>query len=227
MMKTAILISIVFLGCLLLAVLIERLINGKKADVGNQRKTIGGKMATKEQLVKFVDEKIGKYSEILAELTREEQTGASKLNQHALGELEFYCNLSVVLERGISKDEPVVAGMMDGINDLLQDVGIIRDGTTFFSEGVGVLGTDEDVQENDVKNIQRHISNELDKILQQSTDNKGVNTRIFEQAKIRFYVAVQNTIEEEARPCDVGLVDAVNDTLQFLGYLESETTFYA
>lgn len=224
-MKTAIIIAAIAFVCYAIIAVIERLID--KGIGGKKKKTIGGKMATKEELVKFVDEKIGKYSTVLAELTREEQTGASKLNQHALGELEFYCNLSVALERGIKRDEPVVAGMMDGINDLLQDVGIVRDGTTFFSEGVGVLGTEDDVQENDVKNIQRHISDELDKILQQSTNNKGVDSRIFEQAKLRFYVAVQNVLEDEARPCDVGLVDAVNDTLQFLGYLESETTFYA
>lgn len=227
-MKTAIIIAVIVFVCYSIIAVIEKIVTkNEQGAAGNNKKTIGGKMATKEELVKFVDEKIGKYSEVLAELTREEQTGASKLNQHALGELEFYCNLSVVLERGIKKDEPVVAGMMDGINDLLQDVGIIRDGTTFFTEGVGVLGTEDDAQENDVKNIQRHISDELDKILQQSTNNKGVGTRIFEQAKIRFYVAVQNVLEDEARPCDVGLVDAVNDTLQFLGYLESDTTFYA
>ena len=184
-------------------------------------------MASKEELKSFVNDKIGHYADILVKLTKDEQTGESALNQHALGELEFYCNLSVALEEGVSKDAPVVAGILDGINDLLQDIGLVNDGTTFYSTESGIGGTKNDVQENEISGtLVSHVDKLLETVLQQSTNNKGVGTRIFEQAKIGFYVAVKNCVNRVARPCDVGMIDAVNDTLQFLGFLSSKQRFY-
>lgn len=185
-------------------------------------------MASQQELQKFVNDKIVEYADVLTKLTREEQEGASKLNQHAMGQLEFYANLAVVLEEGFSAKENLVsAGIVDAVNDLLQDIGLVPDGTTFYQGGEGVTG---DVQSNDVEGglkLLFHTEKLLSGVLQQATNNKGVGTRVFEQAKIGFYVGLINVLNREARPCDVGMVDAVNDTVQFLGLVPDSTkTFY-
>lgn len=184
-------------------------------------------MASQEELQKYVSDQIVKYADQLTKLTEFEQHGASKLNQHAMGQLEFYANLAVVLEEGFStKDNLVSAGIVDAVNDLLQDIGLVPDATTFYQGGEGVSN---DIQENSVGEgkLISHVEKLLGQVLQQATNNKGVGTRIFEQAKINFYVGMVNVLKREGRPCDVGMVDAVNDTMQFLGLVpESTKTFY-
>jgi hypothetical protein len=183
-------------------------------------------MANKNELLSFVDGKIKHYADTLTKLTREEQIGESSLNQHAMGELEFYCNLCVALEDGLSKDTTVATGILDGVNDLLQDVGLVKEGAMFFEEGAGNLN---DKNEADFENwvIVTHIDKMLAEITKvTSGTDKSAKIRIFEQAKVRFLLGVKNCVNRVAYPWDVGIVDAVNDTLQFLGILPSNKKLY-
>lgn len=44
--------------------------------------------------------------------------------------------------------------------------------------------------------------------------------------KLVFYASLRRVLGGQGSPQDVGLLDAVNDTLQALGIVESDTTFY-
>jgi hypothetical protein len=48
----------------------------------------------------------------------------------------------------------------------------------------------------------------------------------FAVGSMSFYAALRRVISGEGSPHDVGIVDAVNDTLQQLGLIEPGTTFY-
>lgn len=44
--------------------------------------------------------------------------------------------------------------------------------------------------------------------------------------ELSFYLSLRRVLTDKATPQDVGLVDAINDTLQELGVLEKGKTFY-
>lgn len=71
----------------------------------------------------FVETKVNQYAEAIIK-------GSDKKDAHALGELTFYMAIRRVL-----KGEATIQdlGMMDAINDTLQEANIIEDGKTFTS----------------------------------------------------------------------------------------------
>lgn len=44
--------------------------------------------------------------------------------------------------------------------------------------------------------------------------------------QISFYLSLRRVLNGKATPQDVGLVDAINDTLQELGIINKDKTFY-
>jgi hypothetical protein len=55
--------------------------------------------------------------------------GGVKTDDHAFGELTFYISLQRVLSGSASRQD---LGMMDAINDTLQELGLVERGKTFF-----------------------------------------------------------------------------------------------
>lgn len=74
-------------------------------------------------MYEFVEAKVNEYAEAIIK-------GSDKKDAHALGELTFYMAIRRVL-----KGEATIQdlGMMDAINDTLQEANIIEDGKTFTS----------------------------------------------------------------------------------------------
>jgi hypothetical protein len=70
----------------------------------------------------FVEEKINTFARKILE-------GGAKVDEHALGELLFYITLRRVLS---GKGTPQDLGLVDAVNDTLQQKGIVKPGTTFL-----------------------------------------------------------------------------------------------
>ena len=69
----------------------------------------------------FIEDKVNKYAEAIIK-------GSDKKDAHALGELTFYMAIRRVLKgEGTIQD----LGMMDAINDTLQEAKIIDESKTF------------------------------------------------------------------------------------------------
>lgn len=74
------------------------------------------------ELAKVVEEKINQYAKKIV-------SSGEKADEHALGELTFYMALRRILsERATAQD----IGMMDAINDTLQNLGLVGSGETFY-----------------------------------------------------------------------------------------------
>lgn len=74
------------------------------------------------ELAQFIEDKLRGYAD---QITDE----SAKVHEHALGEMTFFMALRRVLaKRGTAQD----LGMMDAINDTLQEKGIIEKGATFL-----------------------------------------------------------------------------------------------
>ena len=72
----------------------------------------------------FVEKKINSYAQNIID-------GSDKRDAHAMGELKFYMAL-----RRCLKSESTIEdiGMLDAINDVLQEVNLIDDSVTFLNK---------------------------------------------------------------------------------------------
>ncbi|ELS04478.1 hypothetical protein Xen7305DRAFT_00042120 [Xenococcus sp. PCC 7305] len=73
-------------------------------------------------LEKFIEDKLNQYAKTIIDKS-------TKSDEHALGELTFYMSLRRVTT---GKATPQDIGMMDAINDTLQEKGIIDEKSTFL-----------------------------------------------------------------------------------------------
>ena len=70
----------------------------------------------------FVEEKINEYAQKIID-------GSDKRDAHAMGELEFYMAFRRILKgQGTAQD----MGLMDAVNDTLQEMGIVESGASFL-----------------------------------------------------------------------------------------------
>ncbi|MDA8654089.1 hypothetical protein N9M50_03030 [Alphaproteobacteria bacterium] len=72
----------------------------------------------------FVEKKINYYAQAIVD-------GSDKRDAHAMGELTFYMAL-----RRTMKGEATIqdVGMMDAVNDVLQEIGVVFEGATFLEQ---------------------------------------------------------------------------------------------
>ena len=76
-------------------------------------------------LKKYTDDNLHKYAQKIANVT------SQKIDEHALGKVEFFMALRRILDgKGNYHD----IGLMDAINDTLQDLGIIDSKSTFYKQ---------------------------------------------------------------------------------------------
>lgn len=73
-------------------------------------------------LESFIESKLNHYAKAIAE-------GSAKVDEHALGEMVFYMSLRRVLSGKATIQD---IGMMDAINDTLQEIGILESKKTFY-----------------------------------------------------------------------------------------------
>jgi len=74
------------------------------------------------EIMQFIEDKLNSYAEKIKD-------SSARSDEHALGELTFYMALRRVLA---GKGTPQDLGMMDAINDTLQEKGILQQGGTFL-----------------------------------------------------------------------------------------------
>lgn len=80
-------------------------------------KTLGGR-----NMEAFVEAKINEYAQKIID-------GSDKRDAHAMGELEFYMAFRRILKGdGTAQD----MGLMDAVNDTLQEMGVVASGTSFI-----------------------------------------------------------------------------------------------
>jgi len=70
----------------------------------------------------FIEKKIKQYAQSIID-------GSDKKDEHALGEMVFYMALRRVISGAVNMQD---IGMMDAVNDTLQELGIIEDGKQFY-----------------------------------------------------------------------------------------------
>jgi hypothetical protein len=68
------------------------------------------------------------------------------------------------------------------------------------------------------------IESELNTLAQKIINKKEISDEIA-HAKIGFYLSLRRTLNNKASPADIGVLDAINDTLQTLGIVERNVTF--
>lgn len=74
------------------------------------------------ELAAMVEEKLNQYADRITE-------GGMQVDEHALGELTFY----MALRRAVSgKATAQDLGMLDAVNDTLQELGLVDSATTFY-----------------------------------------------------------------------------------------------
>lgn len=73
--------------------------------------------------------------------------------------------------------------------------------------------------------INAFIEENLNKFAQRIV-TKGEQTDEMALGELTFYMALRRVTGGHATPQDLGLFDAINDTLQALGHLEKGKTFY-
>jgi hypothetical protein len=72
----------------------------------------------------FVEKKINSYAQNIID-------GSDKRDAHAMGELKFY----MALRRCIKNESTIEdIGMLDAINDVLQETNLMEEGVTFLSK---------------------------------------------------------------------------------------------
>jgi len=70
----------------------------------------------------FVEDKINEYAQKIID-------GSDKRDAHAMGELEFFMAFRRVLKKQAT---PQDMGMMDAVNDTLQEMGLVAEGSSFI-----------------------------------------------------------------------------------------------
>lgn len=156
----------------------------------------------------------------------------SLLKEERRGAIDFYSTLLELIENGHNDDKPHVTGMIDGINDFLQSIGVVEDATTFYSQ------MDPSQEYNDDSEKRKKIKilfsrldakKKVDQLIHDLVSNFTGSTKpshVFEQSKLGFYVSLQNVLYRNERPYNKGFIDALNDILIFLGYVEPTEKFY-
>ena len=74
------------------------------------------------ELTNFIETKVNEYAQKIIK-------GGEKSDDLAFGQLSFYLSLRRVLN---GKATPQDVGVVDAINDTLQELGIINEGKTFY-----------------------------------------------------------------------------------------------
>ena len=76
------------------------------------------------ELNDFIEDKLNFYAEAVIK-------GHAKIDEHALGEMNFYMALRRILNKTYNYQD---IGMMDAINDTLQELGIIQSADIFYKK---------------------------------------------------------------------------------------------
>jgi hypothetical protein len=192
----------------------------------------------------FVNKKIEFYADKLTALTKEEQDvymkenlyssylekvdpGKSNLNEHAAGELRFYIALQHVLGGNLAHYH---VGMIDAVNDMLQELGVISSNETFYK-------TDANYKSLSLNNVS--VPSVMKSLAEKGLSNAGdpqklVKLAEFNSAKVDFYCAVNavtdgassDWAEYKCSAFQVGMLDALNDTLRELKVVDPKEVFY-
>jgi hypothetical protein len=192
-------------------------------------------MKSHTEIQQFVNDKIIFYGDKLWLLTKEEEkiyeeesihykgwqteTGSSSLNDHASGELRFYTSLSNVIDK---KAGHYNVGLLDAVNDLLQALGAIKDGEVFYKTPHKV----------DMKSSIESVHDTyawIDDIASKTTKKYDTNKTEWVElnaGKLEVYGAIEAAIQKKPTFSQVGLLDAINDTLRFLGIVDEAEIFY-
>ena len=74
-------------------------------------------------LKKYTDENLHKYAQKIADVT------SQKIDEHSLGKVQFFMALRRILDGKANYQD---IGLLDAINDTLQDLGIVDSKSTFY-----------------------------------------------------------------------------------------------
>ena len=74
--------------------------------------------------------------------------------------------------------------------------------------------------------IKKYTDENLHKYAQRIADETSQKVDEHSLGKVQFYMALRRILDGNANYQDIGLIDAINDTLQDLGIVESQKTFY-
>ncbi|AJC21971.1 hypothetical protein [Pandoraea pulmonicola] len=72
----------------------------------------------------------------------------------------------------------------------------------------------------------REFANEQLNIAARTIENKGDKMDKVAAGKIEFFLALRSVLSGEVEKRELGLIDAVNDTLQFIKLIGDKETFY-
>ena len=72
---------------------------------------------------KYTDENLHKYAQKIADVT------SQKIDEHSLGKVQFFMALRRILDGKANYQD---IGLLDAINDTLQDLGIVDSKSTFY-----------------------------------------------------------------------------------------------
>ncbi|MDP6309237.1 MAG: hypothetical protein QGI65_08765 [SAR324 cluster bacterium] len=75
-------------------------------------------------IIKYTDDNLHKYAQRIADET------SQKIDEHSLGKVQFYMSLRRILDENANFQD---IGLMDAINDTLQDLGIVEAKKTFYN----------------------------------------------------------------------------------------------
>lgn len=156
----------------------------------------------------------------------------SLLKEERRGAIDFYSTLLELIENGHNDDKPHVTGMIDGINDFLQSIGVVEDATTFYSQmDPSQEHNDDSEKRKEIKILFSRLDakKKVDQLIHDLVSNftgSSRPTHVFEQSKLGFYVSLQNVLYRNERPYNKGFIDALNDILIFLGYVDKTEKFY-
>ena len=75
-------------------------------------------------IIKYTDDNLHKYAQRISDET------SQKIDEHSLGKVQFYMSLRRILEENANFQD---IGLMDAINDTLQDLGIVEAKKTFYN----------------------------------------------------------------------------------------------
>lgn len=156
----------------------------------------------------------------------------SLLKEERRGAIDFYSTLLELIENGHNDDKPHVTGMIDGINDFLQSIGVVEDATTFYSQmDPSQEHNDDSEKRKEIKILFSRLDakKKVDQLIHDLVSNFTGSTKpshVFEQSKLGFYVSLQNVLYRNERPYNKGFIDALNDILIFLGYVDKTEKFY-
>jgi hypothetical protein len=73
--------------------------------------------------------------------------------------------------------------------------------------------------------LSQHIEQKLNQYAK-SIQDSGAKLDELALGQMFFYMALRRVLTGRATPQDIGLMDAINDTLQVLGLVEPTKTFY-